>query len=382
MQTVWVINMKVYADHAATTKLDIDAFEVMKQFLLVDFENASQAYSFARAAKSALKSARVAIANCINAEPEEIYFTSGGTESDNWVIKSTVFASGDSPNIITSQIEHHAILHACHAVKRIGAHVVYLPVDSAGVAQPDTLSEYVSDNVKLVSIMLANNEIGTIQPIKELCELAHFKGALFHTDAVQAVGHIPIDVKKLNVDMLSASAHKFNGPKGIGFLYIKNGVPMLPYVDGGTQEFGMRAGTENIASIVAMAVALEKNCNRMHSVNDYLIRLERKLLTSLQIAGLDFIRNGSCDRIPGNMSLSFRGSEGEMLLHRLDLMGIAVSTGSACDSESTQLSHVLKAIHAPSKYANGTIRISLGYENTEEEINYIAESLIKILKHS
>lgn len=372
--------MKVYADHAATTKLDIDAFEAMKPFLLNDFGNASQPYSFARTAKVALKSARVTIANCINADPEEIYFTSGGTESDNWAIKSTALIGEDKGTTITSQIEHHAVLHACRAMKRIGRHVVYLPVDSQGIVQFDTLSNYLSDSTRLVSIMFANNEIGTVQPIKELCEIAHSKGALFHTDAVQAVGHIRIDVKELNVDMLSASAHKFNGPKGIGFLYIKKGTPILPYVDGGAQEFGMRAGTENVAAIVAMAVALQKSCNRMNCVNDYLIGLERKLLTSLQIAGLDFIRNGSSDRIPGNMSLSFRGSEGEMLLHRLDLMGISVSTGSACDSKNTQLSHVLRAIHTPSEYANGTIRISLGYENTEEEISYIAESLIRILK--
>lgn len=374
------MTMKVYADYAATTKLDTDAFEAMKPFLLNDFGNASQPYSFARTAKVALKSARITIANCINANPEEIYFTSGGTESDNWAIKSPSLIDRDNGTTITSQIEHHAVLHACHAVERIGNHVVYLPVDSQGIVQFDTLSNHLSDSTRLVSIMFANNEIGTVQPIKKLCEITHSKGALFHTDAVQAVGHILIDVKELNVDMLSASAHKFNGPKGIGFLYIKKGTPILPYVDGGAQEFGMRAGTENVASIVAMAVALEKNCNRMHSVNDHLIELEHKLLTSLQIAGLDFIRNGSCDRIPGNMSLSFRGSEGEMLLHRLDLMGISVSTGSACDSKNTQLSHVLKAIHTPSEYANGTIRISLGYENTDEEISYIAASLIKILQ--
>ena len=373
--------MKVYADHAATTQLDKDAFEAMMPFLLNDFGNASQPYSFARTAKAALKSARATIANCINAEPEEIYFTSGGTESDNWAIKSTILIHGDNRAIITSQIEHHAILHACQAVERMGFPVIYLPVDSQGVVHPDTLSEYLSDSTKLVSIMFANNEIGTIQPIKKLCDVAHSKGALFHTDAVQAIGHIPIDVKKLNVDMLSASAHKFNGPKGIGFLYIKKGTHIVPYADGGAQEFGMRAGTENIASIVAMAVALEKNCIRMDSVNAHLKRLEHGLIASLQGAGLDFIRNGSTDRIPGNISLSFCNSEGEMLLHRLDLMGISISTGSACDSENAQLSHVLEAIQVPEEYAKGTIRISLGYENTEEEINHIAESLIRILKH-
>lgn len=373
--------MRVYADHAATTQLDIDAFEAMKPFLLHEFGNASQPYSFARTARAALKSSRAKIAKCINAEPEEIYFTSGGTESDNWAIKSTIYVYGDNRATITSQIEHHAVLHACHAAERMGFPVIYLPVDDSGIIHPDCLLEYMSDNAKLVSVMYANNEIGTIQPIKALCEIAHSKGALFHTDAVQAVGHIPIDVKELNVDMLSASAHKFNGPKGIGFLYIKKGTQIAPYADGGAQEFGMRAGTENVASIVGMAVALDKNCNRMNSVNAHLRELEDCLISTLEEAGLDYIRNGGNARIPGNVSLSFRGSEGEMLLHRLDLMGISVSTGSACDSENTQLSHVLAAIHLPEEYAKGTIRISLGYENTEREVSYIAASLIKILKN-
>lgn len=373
--------MKVYADHAATTQLDVNAFEAMKPFLLNEFGNASQPYSFARTAKVALKSARATIAKCINAEPEEIYFTSGGTESDNWAIKSTASSYGDNRVIITSQIEHHAILHACHAVERMGFPVIYLPVDTGGVVQPDYLSKYIGDNTRLVSIMYANNEIGTIQPIKALCEIAHSKGAFFHTDAVQAVGHTPIDVKELDIDLLSASAHKFNGPKGVGFLYIKNGTRILPYADGGAQEFGMRAGTENIPSIVAMAVALQKNCNRMEAANNHLIGLENLLISSLKEAGLDFIRNGSKERILGNISISFKNSEGEMLLHRLDLMGISVSTGSACDTENTQISHVLEAICVPKEYAKGTIRISLGYENTEDEVSHIVKSLIKILKH-
>lgn len=374
--------MKVYADHAATTQLDKDAFEAMKPYLLEEYGNASQPYSFARTTKTALKTARATIANCINAEPEEIYFTSGGTESDNWAIKSTALIYGDARSAITitSQIEHHAVLHACRALERMGFLVAYLPVDSQGVVPVATLSEHISGDAKLVSIMFANNEIGTVQPVKELCEVAHSKGAMFHTDAVQAVGHIQIDVKELNVDMLSASAHKFNGPKGIGFLYIKKRTSIPPFIDGGSQEFGLRAGTENVASIVAMAVALEKSCKRMSSANTHLRRLEHRLIASLQDAGLDFIRNGSNDKIPGNVSLSFRGFEGEMLLHRLDLMGISVSTGSACDSKTTQLSHVLAAIHVPEEYAKGTIRISLGYENTEEEISHIAASLIKILK--
>lgn len=373
--------MKVYADHAATTQLDIDAFGAMKPFLLNEFGNASQPYSFARTSKAALKTARATIAKCINAEPEEIYFTSGGTESDNWAIKASALVCGDKRATITSRIEHHAILHACYAVERMGFPVVYLPVDNSGLVKPECLSEHIGESTKLVSIMFANNEIGTIQPIKELCEIAHSKGALFHTDAVQAVGHIPVDVKKLDIDMLSASAHKFNGPKGVGFMYIKKGTQLAPYADGGAQEFGLRAGTENVASIVAMAVALEKNCSRMKSASGHLMELERLLISSLEEAGLDFIKNGSENRIPGNMSLSFKDSEGEMLLHRLDLMGISVSTGSACDSENTQISHVLEAIHAPKEYAKGTIRISLGYENTSDEVIHIVKALVKILKH-
>ena len=373
------MTMKVYADHAATTKLDTDAFEAMKPFLLNDFGNASQPYSFARTAKVALKSARITIANCINANPEEIYFTSGGTESDNWAIKSPSLIDRDNGTTITSQIEHHAVLHACHAVERIGNHVVYLPVDSQGIVQFDTLSNHLSDSTRLVSIMFANNEIGTVQPIKKLCEITHSKGALFHTDAVQAVGHILIDVKELNVDMLSASAHKFNGPKGIGFLYIKKGTPILPYVDGGAQEFGMRAGTENVASIVAMAVALEKNCLEMKANTKKILRLEKLLINRLNASGLDYIRNGT-NQLPGNLSLSFADVEGEMLLHRMDLKKICISTGSACDSVNTQVSHVIKAIGLPEKYEKGTIRISLGKNNSDEDVLMIADALIQILK--
>ena len=375
-----MIIMKVYADHAATTQLDRDAFEKMKPYLLNDFGNASQPYSFARTAKAALKDARATIAKCINALPEEIYFTSGGTESDNWAIKSVAFADNDSRSIITSQIEHHAILHACKAMERRGCSVTYIPPDSGGTIHLETLLKHLKNKVNLVSIMYANNEVGTIQPIKQLCEITHSKGVLFHTDAVQAVGHIPIDVNDLNIDMLSASAHKFNGPKGIGFLYIKKGTPIIPYMDGGAQEFGLRAGTENIASIVAMAAALEKSCSRMILANDHLMEMETLLISLLQNADLDFIRNGGSSRIPGNISLSFNKAEGEMLLHRLDLMGISVSTGSACDSQNIQVSHVLRAIQVPEKYAKGTIRISLGCENTKEEVTYIAQALIKILK--
>ena len=370
----------IYADNAATTKLDIDAFEAMKPFLLDEYGNASQPYSFARKPKQALREARAIIAQCINAEPEEIFFTSGGTESDNWAIKGVAFADAEKHTIITSQIEHHAILRACEDVEKLGCPVIYLPVTKKGVVTPEVLNSAITSDTRLISIMYANNEIGTIEPIKELCEIAHRNGALFHTDAVQAVGHIEIDVKELGVDILSASAHKFNGPKGIGFLYIKKGTPINSYASGGAQEFGMRAGTENVASIVGMAVALKKNCERIQEATRHLLTCETVLIEKLNNAGIDFVRNGSDNHIPGNISLSFRSADGETLLHRLDLMGICVSTGAACDSVNTQVSHVLSSIGIDAEYSEGTIRVSLGIDNTCNDIAIIAESIIRVIK--
>lgn len=370
----------IYADNAATTQLSQHVLETMLPFFKAEYGNASEPYSFARSAKKALLSAREMIAQCINALPEEIYFTSGGTESDNWALKGTMFVYGDNRALITSQIEHHAVLNSAATIEKMGFPVVYLPVDTEGVVQPDTLERYITNKTKLVSVMLSNNEIGTIQPIKELAEIAHSHGALFHTDAIQAVGHVHIDVKELGVDMLSASAHKFNGPKGIGFLYIKKGTEVAPYSDGGAQESGKRAGTENVASIVGMATALHENILNIRDNETHLREMEQILLRCLDGAGIDYIRNGSKNRIPGNMSLSFRGFEGEMLLHRLDLKGICVSTGSACDSKKTQISHVLQAIGLEEKYAVGTIRISLGRSNTTAEVAAIADAIISIIK--
>lgn len=368
----------IYADNAATTKLDIDAFEAMKPYLLSEYGNASQPYSFSRTAKKALKDARAQIAECIGALPEEIYFTSGGTESDNWVVKGTL-KYGDQRSVITSAFEHHAMLHACAHIERLGYPVTYIYPTRDGAVIPEQLRAVITDQTKLVSVMMVNNEIGTVQPIKELCTLAHSYGARFHTDAVQAVGHILIDVHALNIDFLSASAHKFNGPKGIGFLYIRKGAEIEPFSDGGAQEFGMRAGTENIASIVGMATALQKNCSQIVETEKRILKLEQIILNALEASGIDFHRNGAVPHIPGNLSLSFRGFEGEMLLHRLDLMGIMVSTGSACDSKNTQISHVLKAIRADEDYALGTIRISLGRDNTLDDAKKIADALIKII---
>lgn len=370
----------IYADNAATTKLDMDAFEAMKPFLLEDYGNASQPYSFSRISKKALRQARQSIANCINAEPEEIYFTSGGTESDNWAIKGCMESSSTYRSIITSEFEHHAVLNVCKHMESCGYSAAYLHPSKDGFVTPEILDRIITDDASLVSVMMVNNEIGTIQPIKKLCEIAHQHGVIFHTDAVQAVGHIGIDVKDLKIDMLSSSAHKFNGPKGIGFLYIKKGITMLPYMEGGTQEFGMRAGTENVASIVGMATALAKSVAAINYNREYLSKLEQMILHRLYVSGVDFIRNGAEPYAPGNLSLSFKEFEGEMLLHRLDLMGIMVSTGSACDSRNTQISHVLKAIEADEKYALGTIRISLGRDNTDDEAIKIADAVISILK--
>lgn len=369
----------IYADNAATTQLDSEAFDAMKPYLLDLYGNASQPYAFARYAKEALKQARVTISSCINADPDEIYFTSGGTESNNWAIKG-ITQNHCKGSIITSKIEHHAVLNTCLAIEEFGFLVTFLPVDKNGIVQQTTLQEFKSDNTKLVSIMLANNEIGSIQPIKDLCAIAHEMGALFHTDAVQAVGHIPVDVKALNVDMLSASAHKFNGPKGIGFLYIRNGTKVFPYQHGGAQEHKMRAGTENIASIIGMAISLKKNCDLLTSNMSYISSLEDGLLSLLRSSKVTFERNGAIDHIPGNISLSFCKKDGEAILHRMDLQGICISTGAACDSRNTQVSHVLQAIGLPEELSKGTIRISLGKSNTLEDIETIANSLTHIIQ--
>lgn len=367
----------IYADNAATTKLDKAAFESMIPWLLEEYGNASQPYAFARKPKKAIADARATIAECIGALPEEIYFTSGGTESDNWAIKGSAFSDPYKRATITSSIEHHAVLRTCSAIESMGYPVTYVSPNRSGIITADALEELITENTRLVSIMFSNNEIGTIEPIKELVAIAHKHGALFHTDAVQAVGHIPINVQDLGIDMLSASAHKFNGPKGVGFLYIRNGTEIKPLNDGGSQERGLRAGTENIAEIVGMATALKTNIKHIEENKKYIYSLEQVLLSG--IGDLDFIKNGADNHIPGNISLSFKNSDGEAILHRMDLMGICISTGSACDTVNTQISHVIKAIGVPEEYAAGTIRISLSKDNTKEEAENIATALVRIL---
>lgn len=369
----------IYADHAATTALSPTAREAMEPFLGTFYGNPSTLYSLARDPRKAIAQSREVIAAAIHANPSEIFFTSGGTEADNWALKGTAFQHERGKGIITSAIEHHAILNSCAALERMGYSINTLPVDNEGVVHADALRSTLASNTVLVSVMLANNEIGTLEPVAELANLAHQTGVLFHTDAVQAIGHIPVDVKALQVDMLSASAHKFNGPKGIGFLYVRNGVELVPLLDGGGQEGGMRAGTENVAGIVGMATALQEHMEHMEQENRYLNELSGKLIDLLKHKGLDFRINGSHNRIPGSLSLSFKAADGEMLLHRLDLMGTAVATGSACDSKDAVLSHVIREISVPPEYAHGTIRVTLGMDNTAEHVERIAQQITSIL---
>ncbi len=402
--------MMIYADNAATTKMDAEVFEAMRPYFCEEFANPSQPYGFSRRPRNAIATAREVIASCINAHPEEIYFTSGGTESDNWAIKgiiATAKSSKSSCRIITSAIEHKAVLRSCESVEKLGCPVVYMLPDRTGTITLEILAGHISGNAAnpaLVSVMLANNELGTIQPVKELCRIAHEHGALFHTDAVQAMGHIRVDVQELGVDMLSASAHKFNGPRGVGFLYVREGVEILPYVDGGSQESGMRAGTENTAAIVGMAEALKGNVGSLAENMAYVFGLEAMLMSRLDEYGIPYVKNGEAEtfselvrnreantfservsndreakKLPGLVSLSFAGKDGEAILHRMDLLGICISTGSACNSKNTNISHVLRAIGLDETLARGTVRISLGKHNTPDDVEAIASALRKVL---
>ena len=369
----------IYADHAATTALSPKAREAMEPFLQASYGNPSTLYSLAREPRRAISHSREVIAAAIHADPSEIYFTSGGTEADNWALKGTAFRHTPGKKIITSAIEHHAVLNACSSLRKMGYQIHTLPVDSEGMIHEKTLETVLSPDTILVSVMLANNEIGTIEPVQRLSELTHKSGALFHTDAVQGIGHIPVKVDELGIDLLSASAHKFNGPKGVGFLYIHKDTDIIPLIDGGGQENGMRSGTENVAGIVGMAAALQEHVDQLAQEASYLQRLADSLTTQLKQHQLDFLINGSSQRIPGSLSLSFKGADGEMLLHRLDLMGTAVATGSACNSKETELSHVIEAIRIPENYASGTIRITLGMDNTEDQMYTIADQIQRII---
>ena len=365
----------IYADNAATTKLAPEALDAMMPFLTEEYGNASSLYSFSRIAKKALANAREIIADCIGALPEEIFFTSGGTESDNWAIKGRMMLG----KVLTTRIEHHAVLNSlafCEKYPDMGL-AKMLPVDKQGLLSLKTLETNLSRRVSLVSVMFANNEIGTIEPIKEIAALTHRYDAVFHTDAVQAVGHIPINVHRLGIDLLSASAHKFHGPKGIGFLYCRDKVYLENFMNGGQQEFGVRAGTENIASIVGMASALKICCDRMKETTRRLKKMTDKFHRLIEDAIPEAVFNGSPDNhLPGHISLSIPGVTGEGVLHFLDLKGIAVSTGAACNSKSTEISHVLTAIRLPVALAKGTVRVTFGSDNKEEDAGIVAQHIL------
>lgn len=362
----------IYADNAATTQLTPETLDTMLPFLKDEFGNPSSLYSFSKTAKEALKSSRVTIAECIGAFPEEIFFTSGGTESDNWALKGT-----QCQRLLYSSVEHHAVLNSCTTLKKSGQKVIKLPVNKYGQVESEVLSGYVRRG-DLVSIMTANNEIGSINDICSLVLITKKAGAIFHTDAVQAVGHIPIDVNTWNVDMLSASAHKFNGPKGIGFLYIRKGTPIRSYLDGGHQESRMRSGTENVASIVGMATALKLNIDEQELQSQKLQQMEtqfRKIIVNkLPMA----IFNGSPEQhLPGLLNLSLPDISAEGMLHLLDLQGISVSTGTACNSKLKKMSHVLKTIGLSKEFSIGTLRISFGRCNDLTDANAVAEAIVR-----
>ncbi len=373
----------IYADNAATTRLSEAALEGMLPYLREGFGNPSSLHGMGRAARRAVREARVAIAKAIGADADEIFFTSGGTESDNWAVKSVVEAKGgDGLNIVTSAIEHHAVLNACEAVARKGCEIRFLPVDSEGFIRLSQLPELMNQKTVLVSVMMANNEIGTIQDIQKIVKAAHAKGVLVHTDAVQAVGHIRFNVHDLGVDLLSASAHKFNGPKGIGFLYVKKGVVLPPLLNGGGQELGLRAGTENVAAIVGMSIALKEHLRQIARRSADVAELADLLRDGLRKLNPRIRFNGHENpawRHPGIVSITIPGQSGEGLLHILDLKGIAVSTGAACNSRETVSSHVLKAIGLSDNLARSTIRISFGHENTEADVMGIVEALSKVV---
>lgn len=371
----------IYLDHAATTAVHPDVLKEMLPYFTDKFGNPSSVYGFAANNKNKLTEARETIAGALGAKPEEIYFTAGGSESDNWALKCTAEAYGvHGGHIITTKIEHHAILHTCKYLQNRGYDVTYLDVDENGLVDLNTLEAAIRPDTFLISIMFANNEIGTIEPIKEIGEIAHRHGILFHTDAVQAFGQIPIHVDEMNIDMLSASGHKFNGPKGIGFLYIKKGLKLKSFIHGGQQERGRRAGTENVPGIVGIAKAceiamaeMEERMKKETEIRDYLIERILKEIPYTRLNG------HSKKRLPNNVNISFQFVEGESILIMLDVAGICASSGSACTSGSVDPSHVLLAIGLPHEIAHGSLRLTIGYENTKEEMDTVVDNLKRII---
>ena len=372
----------IYLDNAATTKVRPEVVEAMLPFYTEYYGNPSAVYEFSTPCKEALAKARETVANSLGAKDNEIYFTNGGSESDNWALIATAEAyASKGKHIITTKIEHHAILHTCEYLKKRGYEITYLPVDEFGTVSIDELKKAIRPDTILISIMSANNEIGTIQPIKEIGKIAHDHGVLFHTDAVQAFGHIPIDVEEMNIDMLSASGHKINGPKGIGVMYIRKGVKIRSFIHGGAQERKRRAGTHNVPGIVGIGTAakLAKENMKERSAKEIALRdhLIERILKEIPYTRLNGHRT---DRLPNNANFCFRFIEGESMLILLDQAGICGSSGSACTSGSLDPSHVLLAIGLPHEIAHGSLRLTLSEKNTMEEIDYTVDELKKIIE--
>lgn len=371
----------IYLDHAATTPVKPAVLEAMRPYYTEHYGNPSSIYSIARESKKAIETARAQVAKAIGAVPDEIYFTSGGSESDNWAIKGVVFANRKKGNhIITSAIEHHAVLHTCQYLEKEGFSVTYLPVDSSGLVDPQDLEKAITDKTILISIMYANNEIGTIEPVAELGAIAKKHKIYFHTDAVQAIGNIPIDVKAQNIDLLSLSAHKFYGPKGCGALYIRKGVKIDNLIHGGGQESRRRAGTENIAGIVGLGTAIELATADIGGHNARIAAMRDRLLKGILNTIPNSRLNGHPERrLPGNLNVSFEFIEGESMLLWLDDEGICGSTGSACTSGSLEPSHVMLAIGLPHEIAHGSLRLTLGDANTEQDMDRVLDVLPKVV---
>lgn len=375
--------MLVYADNAATTKISDSALKAMMPLFKEDYGNPSSLHSIGQKAKEYLEKARADIAECINAEPSTIYFTSGGSEADNQALRSAAYMGKKKgkTHIISSKFEHHAILHTLNALEKEGFTVTLLDVYSNGIVKPEDVKNAITDETCLVTIMTANNEIGTIQPIKEIGAICREKGVLFHTDAVQAAGHIPLDVKDMNIDMLSISGHKFHGPKGVGALYVRKGIILTNIIFGGAQERKKRAGTENVPAIVGMATALKDAVANMEKNSEYVTNLRDKMIAGLKDIPKSRINGDLHHHLPGTLNMCFEGIEGEGILLWLDQKGIEASSGSACTSGSLDPSHVLLAIGVPVEVAHGSLRLSISEYNTEEEIDHIIKTVPQVVSY-
>ena len=373
----------IYADNAATTKMSRAAIDTMVSVMNDHYGNPSSLYSIGQDAKVILENARKDIAGIIGAEPDEILFTSGGSEADNQAILTAAMLGkkGGKTHIISSAFEHHAVLHTLQKLEKEGFEITLLDVHSDGLIVPEEVEKAIRDDTCLVTIMFANNEIGTVQPIREIGEICRNKGVLFHTDAVQAVGHLPINVKKDNIDMLSSSAHKFHGPKGTGFIFAKKGIKLTSLIEGGAQEHGRRGGTENVAGIAAMAAALKGSAADMDQNAEHLTAMRDKLIEGLQKIPHSALNGDAKKRLPGNVNFCFEGIEGESLLLLLDDKGIQASSGSACTSGSLDPSHVLLAIGRIHDVAHGSLRLSLGEDITDEDVDYLIKSVTEVVEY-